>query len=373
MLEFWKKYQAIPIGVLFTFIFVEILSQAGLIRLAEDDVIFNALGFLFYAGAISLAINQYLKRGGTLIKTIAGFAVLLIVSFTIGYYTNHVQDNPLTILLLICFWLLMFYLILPEFVKKYRIIIFGLYGIAAVYFLYVRLLTGGFEEYESLHKNMALTLFLLPIPVVVTLWVYDQWKWFRTLKAEKTQAELALLKSQVNPHFFFNTLNNLYSLSVNKSEQTPEVILKLSEMMRHTIYEGKKNEVSLNDEIEYLRRFIELHQIRYKKNVEIQFNASEESELKVAPLLFIILLENAFKHGVESLRKNAFINIDLEIEGREVRFEVVNNYDRKEREMEKGIGIENLRKRLELLYPDRHELFFEENEDTFKAKLQIQL
>ena len=373
MKEFWNKYQAAPLGVLFTFIIVEISSTAGLIRLSEDDFILNTLGFVFYAGVISLAIFQYLKKKGTLLKVLTGFVIFLIITFTIGYYTNHVQDNPLTILLLIGFWLLMFYLILPEFVLKYRVIIFGLYGIAAAYFLYVRLLTGGFEEYESLYKNVALTLFLLPIPIVVTLWIYDQWKWFRTLKAEKTRAELALLKSQVNPHFFFNTLNNLYSLSVNKSEQTPEVILKLSEMMRHTIYEGKKDLVALQEEIEYMQRFIELHKIRYKKNVDIQFDTPESSELKIAPLLFIILLENAFKHGVESLRQDAFVHATLEVDGNSILFIVKNNFEEKGRNTAVGIGIENLKKRLELLYPNKHKLTLEEKENEFSANLEIEV
>lgn len=373
MKKFWDRFKAVPIGLLFTLVFVEILSSVDLIRLSEDDVIFNVLGFLFYSGAISLAIHQYFRRGGTLVKVIAGFIVFLIITFTIGYYTNHVQDNPLTILLLIGFWLLMFYLILPEFVKKYGLVIFGMYGIAAAYFVYVRLLTGGFEAYESSYKTIALTLFLLPIPLVAVLWIYDQWKWLQLLKAEKASAELALLKSQVNPHFFFNTLNNLYSLSINKSEKTPEVILKLSEMMRHTIYEGKKDKVFLSEEIEYLRSFIELHQIRYKKEVDISFNAPEETTLEIAPLLFIILLENAFKHGVESLRENAFVHVDLVLEENVIVFSVVNNFDEKSLSVEKGIGLENLKHRLELLYPGKHTLVLEKEKETFSAELNIEL
>ena len=373
MKKLWDKYQAVPIGLLFTLVFVEILSSVDLIRLSEDDVLFNVLGFLFYSGAISLAVHQYFKRGGTLVKVIAGFIVFLIFAFTIGYFTNHVQDNPLTIFLLIGFWLLMFYLILPDFVKKYRLVIFGLYGIAAAYFIYVRLLTGGFETYESSYKNIALTLFLLPIPVVAGLWIYDQWKWFQLLKADKANAELALLKNQVNPHFFFNTLNNLYSLSVNKSDKTPEMILRLSEMMRHTIYEGKKDKVLLSEEIEYLRSFIELHQIRYNKEVDISFTAPEETTLEIAPLLFIVLLENAFKHGVESLRKSAFVHIDLVLEENVVSFRVVNNFDKKTHSEEKGIGLENLKRRLELLYPGKHQLVLEKEQEIFKVELKIEL
>lgn len=372
MKDWIRKYQAIPLGIIFTYIFVEILTKAELIRVNEEDQLFNLVGFLFYIVFISLAVHQYLKKGGTLMKVISGFVAVLIITFSIGYFTNHVQDNPLTILSLIGFWLLLFYMILPEFFKKYKVVIFGLYGFAAAYFLYVRLLTGGFEEYESLYKNFALGLFLLPIPVVVLLWIYDQWKWIKTIKSEKAQAELALLKSQVDPHFFFNTLNNLYSLSVNKSEKTPEMILKLSEMMRHTIYEGKKDLVPLNDEVEYLERFIELHRIRYKKKVGISFEAPIDSNIKIAPLLFIILLENAFKHGIESLRENAFVHAELETEENKITFLVENNFDPKEVAKQKGIGLENLKRRLELLYPEKHQLTLKQDQNVYTAKLEVE-
>ena len=205
------------------------------------------------------------------------------------------------------------------------------------------------------------------------LWFYEQWKWFRTLKAEKAEAELALLRSQVNPHFFFNTLNNLYSLVVHQSEKAPEVILKLSDMMRYTIYEGKKDKVSLKEEIEYLQGYIDLHKIRYQKEVDIRFETSEESELQIAPLLFIVPLENAFKHGVESLREGAYIHasVKTDIQNEKLVFEISNNFEEKESESKKGIGLENLRQRLELLYPEQHQLDIVKEEGVFTVTLQL--
>ena len=154
--------------------------------------------------------------------------------------------------------------------------------------------------------------------------IYHQWREYEDLKAERSQAELAMLKSQINPHFFFNTLNNLYGLVVEKSPQAPEVVLKLSDMMRYTIYEGKKETVKLSDEMNYLQSYIELHRLRYQKQVDIQFTKEIGKDVMVAPLLFIILLENAFKHGVESLTEQAFIRLEVQADGSTVRFLIEN-------------------------------------------------
>ncbi len=194
------------------------------------------------------------------------------------------------------------------------------------------------------------------------------------MKEEKANAELALLRSQVNPHFFFNTLNNLYSLVVHESDKAPEVILKLSDMMRYTIYEGKKDKVPLNEEVDYLQCYIDLHKIRYQKEVYIRFEKPKDAdEVSVAPLLFIILLENAFKHGVESLREGAYIHAYLRTYQKEgkVVFEIQNNFDDQDSEGKQGIGLENLKKRLELLYPNRHRLDIVKEEGVFKVNIEL--
>ncbi|MEQ9090297.1 MAG: histidine kinase [Balneola sp.] len=371
----FRKYQAFVIGPVITFVLIHFMQYIDLIRVPGNAWISNTLGFLFYAYFISLAIHRYLKSGGNVLKVGTGFVTLVIVIFSIGYFTSHLQDNPLMILLMISFWLMLFYLILPEFFQKYQLLIFGLYGGSGLFFLYARLFTGSFELYESTYKVWALSLFLLPIPILIVLWFYEQWKWFRTLKAEKAEAELALLRSQINPHFFFNTLNNLYSLVVHQSDKAPEVILKLSDMMRYTIYEGKKDKVSLKEEIEYLQGYIDLHKIRYQKEVEIRFETTEETDLQVAPLLFIVPLENAFKHGVESLRDGAFINVSIKADNKKEKiiFSISNNFEEKESESEKGIGLENLRQRLELLYPEQHQLDIVKGESEFKITLQLDM
>lgn len=350
------KYLAYPLGAILTFVLIKFMQFIDLVRIPADAWSTNILGFIFYAFFISLAIHKYLQKGGSLYKVGVVFLVLLIVVFNIGYFTSHLLDNPLLILLMIVFWLMLFYFITPEFFKNYSKVIVGLFSVSALFFLYVRLFTSSIEQYFNTYKVWALSLILLPIPILVSLWLYEQWKWFRTLRLEKSEAELALLRSQINPHFFFNTLNNLYSLVVQKSDDAPGVIVKLADMMRYTIYEGEKEKVSLQDEIEYLRLYIDLHAIRYNKKVDIRFETPESSTVLVAPLLYIVLLENAFKHGVESLREDAFIHASILVINGKVQFKISNNYEDQVHTEGNGIGLHNLRKRLELLYPNKHSL-----------------
>jgi two-component system sensor histidine kinase AlgZ len=205
-------------------------------------------------------------------------------------------------------------------------------------------------------------------------WMTGQWKLVKQLKNERNNAELMHLKSQVNPHFLFNTLNNLYGLALEKSDQTPGLILKLSDMLRYTIYQGKKDRVLLKDEINYLNDFIQLQQIRYHKPVNITFSHEiEESGLMISPLLLLILLENAYKHGVEKLTEEAFIIIKLEAKQQKMVFEIENNFDKGEQSSNTGIGLQNLKQRLKLIYPDSHQLDMASENGVYSVRLEIQL
>jgi LytS/YehU family sensor histidine kinase len=233
------------------------------------------------------------------------------------------------------------------------------------------LFSGGDGAYLQIKKGFFLEIFLVPIPLLFCLWLYEQWKWLQQLKAGKAQAELALLRTQINPHFFFNTLNNLYALTIKNSKQAPEVILKLSDMMRYTIYEGEKEMVKLSDEISYLKNYIALHKIRYQKSVEIIFNHPTDTNIRIAPLLYIILLENAFKHGIETLSESAYIHIDLFEKNEWICFEIENNFDSNEISVSNGIGLQNLNQRLLLLYKEQHEVHVKKTANTYKTILKI--
>jgi len=205
-------------------------------------------------------------------------------------------------------------------------------------------------------------------------WIIGQWKLVKQLKNERTNAELMHLKSQINPHFLFNTLNNLYGLSLEKSDQAPALILKLSGMLRYTINQGKRDQVLLSEEINYLNDFIQLQQVRYHKPVNITFDHDlTHSDLTISPLLLLILVENAYKHGVEKLTDEAFIRIKLDVKDRTMVFKIENNFDGSEQEPTTGIGIQNLTQRLKLIYPDSYKLDFTSIDDVYSVRLEVQL
>ncbi|MDF2932134.1 MAG: sensor histidine kinase [Chryseobacterium sp.] len=199
------------------------------------------------------------------------------------------------------------------------------------------------------------------------IWLIREIIFITKLKNEKMKAELMLLKSQVSPHFFFNTLNNLYGLVAKDPQKAQELILKLSDMMRYSIYEVEKDTVALRDEIVFLKNYVELQKIRYHKQISVDFDCEVDENRKVVPLLFIILLENAFKHGIENLRKNAFIKMSLTSSQTEIIFKIENNYEKTENQS--GIGLKNLKRRLELIYPNQHELSFSVSENIYHVQL----
>ena len=369
-----KIGKAWGLGTLITTLGFTIFYLMGL--LLVDRVDWKEFAFVFGLWTVLTSVPVYyfklLKKNKTTVYKVLGLGGFLTVLMLIDGLMD-MPDNPVTLLLLVLFWIGVAYLIFPSFIQKYRFYLLGIYACIVLYFTYVRLFSESMEYYYNHEKAMALTFFILPIPVFFVLWGYEQWRWLQNLKAAKSAAELALLKTQVNPHFFFNTLNNLYSLTVSHSDKAPEVILKLSEIMRYTIYEGKKDLVTLENEISFLENYIELHKIRYHKSVEITFDHEVVGDIEVAPLLFIFLLENAFKHGVEKLRTNAYIHAKLIASESEILFEIENNFDPEEPETPKGIGLENLKKRLDLIYPKLYSFEISTTETTYKAQVKIEI
>ena len=207
---------------------------------------------------------------------------------------------------------------------------------------------------------------------IVFSWFFERWKAVRTLKNEKSKAELSLLKEQINPHFFFNTLNNLYSLIKKDPDAAQNYVLKLSDLMRFTIYDSGKENVILGEEINYLTNFIDLQTSRYHKEIKISFVKNVENlNTKIAPLLFIILLENAFKHGVEKLTEDTFVQVELKENNEIIHFSVVNNFDKNESSKSRGIGLKNLKERLELVYPNKYNLSHKIENNIYSATLEI--
>lgn len=196
------------------------------------------------------------------------------------------------------------------------------------------------------------------------------------LKSTVQESELQFLRSQINPHFLFNNLNNLYSYALEGSTKTPEIILELSGLLRYMLYECKEKFVPLEKEIEQLHNFIKLNKLQIENRGVVQFNTNGiKRNYRIAPLILIAFVENAFKHSQAGQSENIEIEIDLRMEGNKLHFRCSNNYASSE-ELETvaaGIGLKNVRKRLQLLYPNKHGLRIHEGQNRYEVDLSIEL
>lgn len=192
------------------------------------------------------------------------------------------------------------------------------------------------------------------------------------------EAELKLLKAQLNPHFLFNTMNNLYGLSVVKSDKLPDLMLKLSDLLRYSLYDTREPLVNLEKELKYLTNYIALERIRLEAQTEIGLNITGEAGgLRIAPMLLIVFVENAFKHLGTGKDDRNFVQINLEIRGDQLLFRCVNSVEEAGNSVENmesgksGIGLDNVKQRLALIYPNQHTLRVESAEDQFLVELTL--
>lgn len=197
----------------------------------------------------------------------------------------------------------------------------------------------------------------------------------KDLEKARLNSELALLKSQISPHFFFNTMNNIYSLISLNANDAGEAVLKLSKMMRYLLYESESERISLEREIGFMKNYFDLMKLRVNEKVTVTVSFPEDAKnIQISPLLFIPFIENAFKHGI-SYREKSFIDIVLQVEEDKINFMCRNSKVLSGKPVEKhsGIGLENARKRLSLLYPGKHSLEIYENDESFQVLLTIQI
>ncbi|MFP5042576.1 sensor histidine kinase [Parasediminibacterium sp. JCM 36343] len=222
-------------------------------------------------------------------------------------------------------------------------------------------------------------IFILVFAISTCISVMQQWlkteEHKKEIEREKLNTELQFLKSQVNPHFFFNTLNNIYSLAVTGSDQTATAILKLSAIMRYIISDAQSNLVPLENEIAFINDFIHLQLVRLTDKVVVQFTSEGDVGSKmIAPLIFIPFVENAFKYGVSTKEKST-ITFHMQTSDKRVLFSASNKIvqtENKNRETT-GIGINNVKRRLDLLYPNKHRLQIFNTDQTFSIQLEITL
>lgn len=287
-----------------------------------------------------------------------------------------------------------YFLILPRFLENRRFgrylleLIAPLFVLVVLRVIVIRFYVDGYSHQEGYFYSavyiaqVAADMFVILFFVGMLRFAVDLFELEARRKEIENQnlsSELRFLKAQINPHFLFNTLNNLYYLAYSKSEHTTEVIEKLSQMMRYMIYDTNLPQVPLDKEIEYMRNYISIERLRLNNEIPIEFRVEGDTfDIRVAPLVFITFLENAFKHGVSNNTPDSWIKTLIRVNGKEIDYLVENSIvngskEKKNEETQNGIGLQNLRRRLELSYPDRHQLEISQRDKVFEVHLHLSL
>ena len=311
---------------------------------------------------------------------------------------NLVEKSLITNLFFAAAVYINLYLLIPKFLKQknYIFYIFWLIILLSatsllLQFLFIyplRNLLGITDNYTSLNTNLHSAYFfttLLFVGITSFLKLIKDWLSLQDInlklvkiEQQKLEAELKTLKSQLNPHFLFNSLNNIYSLSLIKSDKVPELILKLSDLMRHIIYESKENYIPIGKELEFVNNFIELQRIRTSDKTKIDYRINGQiPAAKIAPLLFEPFIDNAFKHGLPGTVNSDFIKIEFNFEKNGwLSFNLENNYEEPYnlKKSNSGIGLQNVKQRLKLLYqPNEYKLNIFKKEHTHLINLELKL
>src|SRR5665213_1795954 len=254
---------------------------------------------------------------------------------------------------------------------------FGKYGVALFFkqylIMHVKAKVVGFGSYflSTVFTSLSF-LFLSTVLKFSVDWFLNE-RIRRDLENQRLSAELAFLKSQINPHFLFNSLNSIYSLAYQKSETTPEAILKLSEIMRYMLYESNDNKVDLEKELQYLQSYIDLQKIRFGNKAYIDFKVQGNvGNQQIAPLLLIAFIENAFKHGVAN-DPSMPICLRINLDGTHLHFYMENKKHTLNKDNEGGIGLNNVKRRLDLLYPGKYTLTIQDEPNNYTCELSLVL
>lgn len=288
------------------------------------------------------------------------------------------------------------YYLIPKYLitKKYRLFaLYAFYVLVGSAYIISMVMFFGFVYMSELHfkqippLSRSLPLILISVylvVIVVSAFTLTQFN-YRSLEKNKTlendflqtqlqlkMEELKFLRMQIHPHFLFNTLNTLYGFALKKADETPEIILKLSNLLDYILYQVEKPHVLLGEEIKHVKDYLDLEKIRFRDTLHIEWRVEQlNEELKVAPMLLMPFVENSFKHG-GLIDGKLRIAIELTVEKGQLRFNIINSITQ-QATPNKGIGLENIRKRLAILYPDQHELQIEQNEQEFCVELNVMI
>lgn len=298
-----------------------------------------------------------------------------------GYSINFVQ----LIEFYICYlWIYPYYLKRGKTIQLIAGILFVIVVFIALRYLLEEILYlhwFGFHNYAEgttawayISDNIYFSLAFIVIPAAIygAQLSFENEKMNLKLKDEVVKSELAFLKSQINPHFLYNTLNYVYALAIPVSDQLANAVLRLSDLMRYTLNESPDGKVSLEKEVDYLESYIALFKMRFEPKFFVDFKIEGVSDQKIASLVLIPFVENAFKHGVINDESHP-IRIKLKVQQKRLSFEVSNKISHAQKDHSSGVGLVNIHRRLDLIYPDKHELLISNNGNTYKTTLIINL
>lgn len=323
---------------------------------------------IFWSLALFVLLNIF-KTSSKLEKIDVIYSFIFLVPISVIVYLN-------------------LYLAVPGFLRKERYLLYVVIflvltavGASFLYFLFDSLIDLILPNYYfiSYYNVPILMLFTGSFLLLSTLLKLSR-SWFMLLRVERmsTSHQLKSLQSQINPHFLLNSLQSIYALSLEKSDLTPKVILQLADILKYTLYETAHDRVALKKELDMVKDYVEIHRHRIdpdRAKIVLDIKG-EPGEGKIAPMLLIPFIENSFKHGLQGSPQHAFVHIRIEMNPGNFLFTIENNLgstDDISQEKKKGIGIDNTRQRLELLYPGRHKLVIGRKDKTFEVKLELDL
>jgi len=326
---------------------------------------------------------------------------VVISSFIFSYKSRYpyyffLENYLINLIAYIAFTYLAIYIIAPALLYKRKVVLF-IVTLVPISFLFVvfKLVLTHYVFYNLLipkvfhpdewisYKLFIENFFWLWIPTLVFAALKYFREWLNTirekneLQQKQLEAELKLLKAQLHPHFLFNTLNNLYVLALEKSDRTPDVVMKISDLFHYILYECNSDEIELEKEVELIQNYIELEKLRYDENLSVTFNYEGNiKNRKIAPMLLFVFVENAFKHGCRNDPGSPWIKLNLAAFDDRVVFVAENSLPSLKvlnKVGDGGIGLDNLYKRLTLIYPERHQITINETEKSFRVELMLSL
>ncbi|MFK8005604.1 MAG: sensor histidine kinase [Saprospiraceae bacterium] len=334
--------------------------------------------------------KKWIQLGHLLFWVLFGGIMLIVFNGFVGGYLNALAPTLVNLTGLMILTYVHLWYLLPQFFHKKKYVAYGISVFVILLLTTLFRFIVGWEIVRILGWEMSneftpnyfvgmmvtgLFIILITLPLRLIENYFKKEELEKELKTQQLEAELRFLKAQVNPHFLFNALNNIYSLSFTNSSQTPEMILKLSDMMSYMLYDCKTEQVKLTNEINYLHNFIALQQLKKEGELNVQFlTRGDFSGIQITPMLFIPFFENAFKHGNMEDTQKGWLKSEMKIENGKLFFRIKNTIQREKSKSEKGgVGLENVRARLTLLYPDRHKLKVEKMGNVFNVEIEIRL